>query len=87
MADDQNQDISDPLLNKDRHANKRRMAYICLAGMMIYPLIFIFYINPDVASKYDSIVNIMFMTYASVILSYMGATAVDSVFFQKNKTP
>ena len=79
------ENISDPLLNKEKHKNKRNMAWSSFAMIIILVFFMLLYIPAEDVESYDNIITSALYTFSAVIIGYMGTSTWDSVNYQKNR--
>lgn len=76
---------NDPLLNKERHKNKRNMAWFSLFSMIFLAFYTFLFMEPEDVDAYSDVFGTVFMTLVAVIMTYMGTTTWDSTRFWRKK--
>lgn len=61
-------------LNRSRHVNERRMAWLSLSFMMIISTIVLFKAPPDNMSEYTGYLSAVLISFSAVVGAYMGFT-------------
>lgn len=71
------ENFNDPLLNKEKFKNRRLMAWISFACIILLTCA-LFVIPSETVAHYESIFPWVFGTFSSIVLGYMGFTTWHS---------
>lgn len=59
-------------INKDRHANERKMAWVALWFMMFITTVTIFIAPPDQITGYTGFIGAVLISFSGIVAAYMG---------------
>jgi len=66
--------LPDPLVNKVRFRNRRRMAWLSFFSMIAATMLIFFYVPAQNVNHYEVIIAWFYGTLSSIIITYMGVT-------------
>lgn len=78
-------DLNDPLINKDKHKNKRNMAWFSLLSMVAITFTLMLFFDPSVVDRFENIVATLYVVLGGVVATYMGTATFDSINYQRVK--
>lgn len=77
---DQDQ-VKGMFLNKKTFENRRRMAWLSMIAITL--IVVAAFVMPATAVSIHSVIETIVMTYAAIVMTYMGTTMIPVVFGKK----